>query len=127
VTELAKGVSEPVVTKGLERQLLRVDQDLVETMALDPADSHEVLSRHIATLAERAFKAVPGQGASRLEAQLRLANAIAETISSTAPRAVLPDDLLAESPELLTAVVPRPPAREQVTFPLRMALSVFDR
>ncbi len=119
MTELARGAYEHVVTKGLERQLLRIDQDLIATMPLDPADSHEVLSRHIGVIAERALKAVPGQGANRLAAQLRLANAIAETISTAAPRAVITDDLFSDTPELLTAVVTRPPAPEPVTFPAR--------
>jgi hypothetical protein len=35
-------------------------------MALDPADAHKALTRHIAALARRALHAVPGQGAQRL-------------------------------------------------------------
>jgi superfamily II DNA or RNA helicase/HKD family nuclease len=107
------------VTRGLGRALAQFDSDLIGTETLDPADSHDVLARHIATMATRALKAVPGQGTARLEAQLTLANHIAEAIASAAPRAVQPDDLLMDPPTLLTAIVPRPAAPATVAFPIR--------
>jgi superfamily II DNA or RNA helicase len=119
VTDLSAGAYEHVVTRGIERQLAGFDKDLVDRSQLDPADSHEVLSRHIAAIAERALKAVPGQGAARLTAQLELANHITESIKAAVPRAVHQDDLLSTPPELLTAIVPRPPAPAEVVFPVR--------
>jgi hypothetical protein len=107
------------MTRALDRALARIDSDLVGSENLDPADSHDVLARHIATIATRALKAVPGQGAARLEAQLSLANRIVDAIAAAAPRAVEPDDLLVDPPTLLTAIVPRPPAPLQVKFPVR--------
>jgi superfamily II DNA or RNA helicase/HKD family nuclease len=107
------------MTRALDHALARIDSDLVGKESLDPADSHDVLARHIATIATRALKAVSGQGAARLEAQLSLANRIVDAIGAAAPRAVEPDDLLVDPPTLLTAIVPRPPAPIEVTFPLR--------
>jgi superfamily II DNA or RNA helicase len=107
------------MTRALDRALGRIDRDLVGSENLDPADSHDVLARHIATIATRALKAVPGQGAARLEAQLSLANRIVDAIAAAAPRAVEADDLLMDPPTLLTAIVPRPPAPLEVRFPVR--------
>ncbi|AGZ46677.1 DUF3427 domain-containing protein [Actinoplanes friuliensis] len=119
MTDLSAGAYERIITRGLERQLAAFDKDLVDRLELDPADSHEVLGRHLAAIAERALKGVTGQGAARLQAQLDLANQIAEAIQAAAPRAVQPDDLLSAPAELLTAIVPRPPAPAEVVFPVR--------
>jgi superfamily II DNA or RNA helicase/HKD family nuclease len=118
VSELAEGAYEHVITQGLARHLRSVDGDLVQRMSLDPADSHEVLSRHLAGLAHRALQAVSGQGDERLARQIDLANVIAAAITAESPRAVLDDDRL-ETTDLLTAIVPRPPAPETVAFPIR--------
>lgn len=120
MTDLTEGAYEHVITRGIEQQLTAVDRDLVGRAALDAADSHQILSRHLTALTERALKAVPGQGQARLTAQLALANRITEAIKEVAaPRVVQPEDFLAAPAELLTAIVPRPPAPAQVTFPVR--------
>jgi superfamily II DNA or RNA helicase/HKD family nuclease len=120
VTDLTEGAYEHVITRGIEQQLGFIDPALVARAELDPADSHEVLSRHITALTERALKAVSGQGAARLTAQLELANQITEAIkTAAAPRVVQPNDFLSTPAELLTAIVPRPQAPAEVTFPVR--------
>jgi superfamily II DNA or RNA helicase len=119
VTDLPDGAYEHVVTRGLERQLVRLDHDLVQREGLDPADSHVVLSRHIAALTHRALRAVPGQGADKLAAQVALANRITETIAAVVPRAIEDDDHVGTSHDLLTAIVGRPPAPATVAFPIR--------
>ena len=81
MTDLSSGAYEHVITRGIERQLAAFDKDLVDRAQLDPADSHEVLSRHISMITGRALKAVPGQGAARLTAQLELANHITEAMT----------------------------------------------
>jgi superfamily II DNA or RNA helicase/HKD family nuclease len=109
-----------VITRGIDRSLAAFDPVLVDRAGLDPADSHQVLSRHITALTERALKAVPGQGAARLTAQLELANQITEAIrAAAAARVVQPDDFLSTPAELLTAIAVRPPAPASVTFPVR--------
>ena len=119
MTELAPGAYEHVVTAGLARRLRLVDDDLVQRMALDPADSHEVLSRHLASLAHRALQAVSGQGTERLVRQVEMTNAIAEAIAAGSPRMVQDEDRLELTHDLLTAIVPRPPAPQTVAFPTR--------
>ncbi|GAA2493565.1 DUF3427 domain-containing protein [Winogradskya humida] len=119
MTDLAEGAYEHIITRGLQQKLTDFDKDLVQRIELDSGDSHEVLARHIAALAERALKAVKGEGNARLTAQLELANKIAEAIKAEAPRAVQPDDLLNTPAELLTAIVTRPPAPLSVAFPQR--------
>jgi hypothetical protein len=93
VTDLPDGAYERVVTRGLERQLLRHDHDLVQRVDLDPADSHVVLSRHISALTHRALRAVPGQGAG-------------DIASTTAIDALSSCDQPAQEPDL-TAVLGR--------------------
>ncbi|WP_433723086.1 DUF3427 domain-containing protein [Actinoplanes sp. CA-051413] len=120
MTDLSEGAYEHLITHAIEQQLAAIDLDLVDRASLDPADSHQVLSRHITALAERALKSVPGQGAARLSAQLELVNHITEAIkAAAAPRVVQPGDFLRQPPELLTAIVPRPAAPAEVTFPAR--------
>ncbi|MEU7907896.1 DUF3427 domain-containing protein [Actinoplanes sp. NPDC049118] len=119
MTDLPAGAYEHVITHGIERRLTLVDRDLVDRIGLDPVDSHEVLARHITAIAERALRAVPGQGPARLAAQLDLANHITAAIQAAVPRAVQPDDLLRTPAELLTAIVPRPAAPAEVVFPAR--------
>ena len=119
MTDLPNGVYEHVVTLGLARRLQQLDSDLVERVDLDDADSHEVLSRHIAVLARRALRAVPGQGIGKLEGQVALTNHIAAAIGAVVPRAIEQDDHLGGSPDLLTAIVGRPAAPAAVVFPIR--------
>lgn len=108
-----------MITRGLQRQIERLDPDLVQRVGLDPADSHEVLSRHLARLTHRALRAVPGQGVDRLANQVALANHVADAIAAVAPRAMTDDDLLGTSHDLLTAIAGRPAAPAVVTFPVR--------
>ena len=118
MTDLVPGVYDHLLTRRMQRQLTKIDTDLVQREALDPADSHEVLSRHIAALAARALRAVPAT--DRVQAQVDLANRIADAITTLAPASVVrEDDLTSSPPELLSAIVPRPPAPQDVQFPQR--------
>ncbi|BCJ65840.1 DUF3427 domain-containing protein [Polymorphospora rubra] len=122
MADLPGGAYEHVVTHELARRLSELDTDLVQREALDPADADELLARHIAGLARRALRAVPGQGTDRTAAQVALTNRIAEAIAATLPRAADRadrTDLVAASHDVLTAIVPRPPAPTPVTFPVR--------
>ena len=114
MTELAPGVYEHLVTRGIEGGLARLEPDLVQRAPLDPADAHDVLARHLAALTRRALRSVRGQDVERLAAQIALANRIADAIGD-----VETDDLVAASRDLLTAIVERPPAPVGVVFPLR--------
>ncbi len=111
---LAIGAYDHLVTRNLHERLREIDSDLAQRIALDPADAHEVLSRHIGELARRALRGVSG-----LAEQVAVANAIAETVTRLVPRAVDGGDLIASTHDLLAAVAARPPAPQGVTFPRR--------
>jgi HKD family nuclease len=119
VTDLPDGAYEHVVTRGLERRLLPLDRDRVQRADLDPVDSHVMLGRHISALTHRALRAVPGQGADKLAAQVALVNHIADAIAAVVPRAIADDDHMGTSHDLLTAIAGRPVAPASVTFPIR--------
>jgi superfamily II DNA or RNA helicase/HKD family nuclease len=119
VPELSRGVYEHLVTVALEEALTGVDADLVQRARLDPADSHEVLARHVAALARRALRAVPGQDAERLARQVQLANHMAAAIAAVLPHAARRGDLVAASHDLLTAIADRPAPPAAVRFPAR--------
>lgn len=118
VSELPHGVYDHPVTRGLQQSLTKIDEDLVARGDLDPADSHLVLARHIGSIAQRALRSVSGTGRELVRAQVDLANQIVQAIVDATPRAVQSADLLA-APELLAAIVPRPPAPQAVHFPDR--------
>ncbi|HEX6967438.1 MAG TPA: DUF3427 domain-containing protein [Micromonosporaceae bacterium] len=117
--DLAPGVYEHLVTHGLADRLRNIDDDLVQRVSLDPADAHEVLARHIAGLARRALRALPGSGAERLVRQIEATNRIAAAIAAIEPQAVGADEAVSRAQEVLTAVVERPAPPRQVAFPPR--------
>lgn len=48
--EIKPGIYERLVTNERDRLLGELDADLVSREPLDPADSHEMLARHVAAL-----------------------------------------------------------------------------
>jgi superfamily II DNA or RNA helicase/HKD family nuclease len=119
VADLPLGVYEHVVTVGLEERLARVDADLVQRARLDPADAHEVLARHITSLVRRALQAVPGQDADRVARQVELTNQIAAAIAMALPRSAEQGDFVADSHDLLRAIIERPLPPSVLAFPPR--------
>lgn len=117
MTALRHGVYDQIVTHGLAGRLAEVDSELVLRRDLDPGDSHEMLTRHIAGLTRRALQAVGGDGPQRVERQVRLANRIADAIAAEVKGTVEGDDLIDQPHQLLAAIVPRPPAPAAVVFP----------
>src|SRR4051794_28909485 len=91
VTELSLGVYEQLVTVWLEERLRSLDPQRVHRARLDPADAHEMLSRHIAALARRALRAVGGDDAGGLARQVELTNLIATAIAAAAPGSTDPN------------------------------------
>ena len=76
MTDLPLGIYEQLVTSDLDHRLRRVDPALVDRDALDPADSHEALARHIARLVRRVLRATGGDGPDALARQVDLTNQI---------------------------------------------------
>lgn len=101
--EVAPGVYEHLVTRGLAGQLARLDPDLVDRASLDEADAHTVLTRHIARLAARALRQI-GTGPDALTRQVELANRLTQAIVDVAPRAATVDDLADPAGDVLMDV-----------------------
>ncbi|GAA2709449.1 DUF3427 domain-containing protein [Micromonospora olivasterospora] len=118
MTDLERGSYEHLITHQLADQLDRHDTALVQHRPLDPADSHEYLTRHLAALVSRALQAVPG-GDEKLHRQVDLANRIAEAITALSPSAATQDDQIADARNLLHAIAAPPTPPAQPTFPAR--------
>lgn len=112
------GIYEQLVTEELGRLLRGLDDSLVSREPLDPADSHEVLAHHLATLVTRALRSVPAGSDKPLLAQVRLANRIVEAIAGAAHNDQL-NDLVAESADVLHAIAARTDTPAPVRFPER--------
>lgn len=112
------GIYEQLITEELGRLLRGLDADLVSRQPLDPADSHEVLARHLAALVTRALRSVLAGSDKPLLAQVRLANRIVEAIAGAARDDHL-NDLVAESADLLHAIAARTDTPAAVRFPDR--------
>ena len=85
MTDLERGVYEHLITRELADRLQHVDPALIQHHKLDPADAHNTLARHIATLAARALHSVPS-GDDKLHHQVAMANRIAEAIATLEPQ-----------------------------------------
>jgi hypothetical protein len=82
---LSDGVYEHLVTRELARSLAELDAARGrQRRALDKADAHSVLARHLATEVARALGAVPAN--DRPEAQVAIVNRVLAEL-----RALLPD------------------------------------
>jgi len=100
-------------------RLAELDAAFVDRGPLDPADAHEILARHVAALARRALRAVPGDDGAALGRQVALANQIAEAIIALAPDVATESDLVAETRDLLQAIAPPADVPGPVRFPAR--------
>ncbi|XTZ18475.1 DUF3427 domain-containing protein [Micromonospora echinospora] len=118
MTEAAPGTYEHLITQRLAERLHHLDPALVQHGRLDPADSHEFLTRHLATLISRALQAVPG-GDDRLARQVELANRLADAVAELNPDAVRPGDQVADARNLLHAIAAPPTPPAQPAFPVR--------
>ncbi|MEU5943550.1 DUF3427 domain-containing protein [Micromonospora sp. NPDC047548] len=118
MTDLERGIYEHLITHQLANQLHRLDPAVIQHRPLDPADSQEFLTRHLAALVSRALQAVPG-GGDKLHRQVELANRLATAISELDPSAASRSDHVADAKNLLHAIAapPTPPAKP--TFPQR--------
>ena len=79
MTDLPAGLYEQLVTRGLETVLGALEAKIALREPLDPADAHEVLTRHIALLTRRVLAAAAGDDRSSVAAQVELANRIARS------------------------------------------------
>src|SRR5437879_1856534 len=116
MTELPEGVYEELVTRRLAERLRAFDPRLIDRVTIDPGDAHDVLGRHVGDLARRALLSVTGEGATKLSRQVDLANQIVEAIIAFAPDAAMRDAIIAETHDLLQAIVAKPDVPGPVRF-----------
>jgi superfamily II DNA or RNA helicase/HKD family nuclease len=124
MTALPLGVYEDLVTNALELRIKAVAPDLVQRSSLEPADAHDVLSRHIAALTRRALRSVSGDDSAKLAAQIELTNRIAAAIADAAPAVTGVEDLVALSHDVLLAIVGRQEMPGPVRFPERPEIAL---
>ena len=120
--DLPVGLYEHLVTSRLDRDLTATAPELLQFGALDPADAHEVLVRHIALLASQALRAAGGSDASSVGRQVELANHMVAAIKESAPDATSQDDAIAPPGRTLLAVATPTGVPGAVTFPDRPAV-----
>lgn len=104
--DLPFGLYERLVTKGLGARLRRLDPERARALraAVDPAESHSVLARHIRDLVARALRDVPHE--NRAAAQATLANRIIELLTGAVADDGPGDHVIEIPPEHLRAIVP---------------------
>lgn len=124
MTALPLGVYEDLITNALDLRIRAVAPDLVQRSSLDPADAHDVLSRHIGALTRRALRSLPGDDVTNLAQQIELTNRIAAAIADAAPGATDVGDLVALSHDLLLAIVGRQEMPGPVRFPERPEIAL---
>jgi superfamily II DNA or RNA helicase len=116
------GLYEHLLTDRLSGDLAAIPANLAQLGALDPADAHETLTRHIAALAGRALRAAGGSDAAAVARQVELANRIVAAISAEAPESAEQDAMVHDSARTLLAVVPPSGVPGPVSFPERPAV-----
>ncbi|MGW0195241.1 DUF3427 domain-containing protein [Nonomuraea sp. NPDC003201] len=122
MSDLQPGVYQHLITRELDGLLRAVpDRDLVDRRALDIADSHETLARHLAALTRRALRSVRGENdAVRLARQVEIVNKVADLLGDLVPEAASPEELLEAAEELLGVARSRDrDAAGRVRFPAR--------
>ncbi len=107
MADLNPGLYEQLVTAGLEQRLQLIPAELAERSALDPADAHEVLTRHLSALVNRALRSA-GRGnksdSASLERQVELANKIVRAVEALVPELDHRNDLVAPTNDVLLAL-----------------------
>jgi hypothetical protein len=104
--DLANGIYERLISHSLEPRLRALDGEnrtKIERIAVDPAEAHVVLARHVHGILEKALRAIPEK--QRPDAQVDLTNRILELIASSIAEHSIPADLVTS--DLLLACLPR--------------------
>ncbi|MEV5828753.1 DUF3427 domain-containing protein [Spirillospora sp. NPDC052242] len=116
--ELPPGVYENLVTAALHRRLQGVDDDLVQRVELEKADTTELLVQHVTSLTRRALKIAAGSSGS-VAAQVAVADEISKTIAQISQDAADNDDLIGEHQDVLLSLAAGRLPDGTVTFPQR--------
>ncbi|SDX57797.1 Helicase conserved C-terminal domain-containing protein [Geodermatophilus africanus] len=120
--DVPTGLYEHLVTDRLSKELVATPADLVQLGALDPADAHEALTRHIADLVRRALRAAGGGDAAAISRQVEIANRIIAAISTMAPASAEQDAAVTDPARTLLAIAPPSGVPGPTSFPDRPAV-----
>src|SRR3954447_4426580 len=117
--DVPAGLYEHLLTTTLHERLSGVDDVLTQHEALDPADTHEALTRHIAQIVSRALRGLSGSDQLAISRQVDLANHMVKAITAISPDTATSEDTILDPGRTLLAVAapsgtPGPP-----TFPDR--------
>lgn len=104
--DLPFGLYEQLVTTGLKARLLRLAPESVQVLrrAVDPAESHSVLARHIREVVDQALRELPQE--ERLATQTDLANLIIRLLAGNVAEGSYRDSVVETPPEHLQAILP---------------------
>src|SRR4051812_21514767 len=119
--DVPAGLYEHLLTDGLDSQLAAAPLSTTQFGTLDPADSHEALTRHIARLTSQALRAAGGSDQAGISRQVELANRIVAAIAGLAPEAATSADAVAEPARTLLAIAPPSNVPGPASFPERPA------
>ncbi len=120
--DVPTGLYEHLITDRLSKGLAATPADLVQFGALDPADAHETLTRHITDLAGRALRAAGGSDAAAISRQVELANRIVAAIGTVAPESAEAGAVVPDPARTLLAVASPSGVPGPVAFPERPAV-----
>src|SRR4051794_20919253 len=116
--DVRTGIYERLVTAELADQLATTDASLVQLSALDPAEAHEALTRHITRVVRRVLRTASGDDQAAVARQVDLANSIVKAVSALSPAAA-PEDSIAEPGRSVLAVAAPPTTPGPIAFPER--------
>ena len=120
--DVPAGLYEHLITDRFSMDLTSTAQDLLQIGVLDPADAHEALARHIATLTSRALRAAGGGDSAAVSRQVELANRIIAAIGVLAPDAADSYDAVTDPVRQLLAVAAPNSVPGPASFPARPAV-----
>ncbi len=119
--DVPAGLYEHLITDSLDKQLATAAPHSTQFGRLDPADSHEALARHIASLSSHALRAAGGSDEAGISRQVELANRIVAAIGHLAPEAASSADVVAEPARTLLAIAQPRNVPGPASFPERPA------
>lgn len=79
--DIPAGLYEHLLTEVLTRRLEGIDANLMSVEDLDPADAHEALTRHIASVVRHALLRIGGDNRAAVDRQVDLANDVINAIA----------------------------------------------
>lgn len=105
--ELAAGLYERLITQGLDHSLGKINKSetLILRETLDTEEAPEILSHYVSLILARALRSLPQE--QKQKKQIALCNRVLDLIRKAVPKIGEGEELIKETGELLTALVPQ--------------------